>query len=155
MTDSNQAARSIKHATFTIERTYAATPARVFAALSTKEAKAKWFSGPPEWTRSKWELDFRVGGREVSAGGPPGGVEHIFVAQYLDIVENSRIIYAYDMFEGEKKLSVSLATFELAPAGKGTRLTLTEHGAFLDGHEDPALREHGTRWLLDKLGETL
>ena len=128
MTDSNQTARSVKHATFTIERTYGATPARVFAALSTKEAKGKWFGGPPEWTRSKWELDFRVGGREVSA---------------------------YDMFEGEKKLSVSLATFELAPAGKGTRLTLTEHGAFLDGHEDPAQREHGTRWLLEKLGETL
>ena len=77
------------------------------------------------------------------------------MAQYLDIVENARIIYAYDMFEAEKKLSVSLATFELAPAGKGTRLTLTEHGAFLDGHEDPAQREHGTRWLLEKLGETL
>jgi uncharacterized protein YndB with AHSA1/START domain len=155
MTSSNETPRSVKHATFTIERTYGAAPARVFAALSTKEAKAKWFGGPPEWTRSKWELDFRVGGREVNAGGPPGGPEHIFVAQYLDIVENARIIYAYDMFEGEKKLSVSLATFELAPAGKGTRLTLTEHGAFLDGHEDPALREHGTRWLLDKLGQTL
>ena len=155
MTDWNQTARSVKHATFTIQRTYAAAPARVFAALSTKEAKGKWFSGPAEWTRRKWELDFRVGGREVSAGGPPGGPEHIFVAQYLDIVENARIIYAYDMFEGEKKLSVSLATFELAPAGKGTRLTLTEHGAFLDGHEDPAQREHGTRWLLEKLGETL
>jgi uncharacterized protein YndB with AHSA1/START domain len=155
MTGSNQTTHSVKHATFTIERTYAAAPARVFTALSTKEAKGKWFSGPAEWTRSKWELDFRVGGREVSAAGPPGGPEHIFVAQYLDIVENARIIYAYDMFEGEKKLSVSLATFELAPAGKGTRLTLTEHGAFLDGHEDPAQREHGTRWLLDKLGETL
>ena len=43
----------------------------------------------------------------------------------------------------------------VAPAGKGTRLTLTEHGAFLDGHEDPALREQGTRWLLEKLGEAL
>jgi uncharacterized protein YndB with AHSA1/START domain len=159
MTASKQTTHSVKHATFTIERTYAATPARVFAALSTKEAKAKWFNGPPEWTRSKWELDFRVGGREVSAGGPAGGPEHIFVAQYLDIVENARIIYAYDMFEGEKKLSVSLATFELAPvgtpAGEGTRLSLTEQGAFLDGHEDPAQREHGTRWLLEKLGETL
>src|SRR5579872_4024281 len=139
MTESNQIIRSVKHATFTIERTYAAAPARVFAALSTKEAKGKWFSGPSEWTRGKWDLDFRVGGREVSAGGPPGGPEHIFVAHYLEIVENARIIYAYDMFVGETKLSVSLATFELAPVGTGTRLKLTEHGAFLDGHEDPAL----------------
>ncbi|WP_255662547.1 hypothetical protein [Myxococcus sp. RHSTA-1-4] len=36
--------RSATHATFTIERTYAASPARVFAAWSRLEAKARWFS---------------------------------------------------------------------------------------------------------------
>jgi uncharacterized protein YndB with AHSA1/START domain len=49
------------------------------------------------------------------------------------------------------KLSVSLATFELEPEGEGTTLTLTEHGVYLDGHEDPALREEGTRMLFDQL----
>ena len=40
-------------------------------------------------------------------------------------------------------------------AGTGTRLLLTEQGAFLDGHDTPAQREHGTRGLLEKLDATL
>ena len=155
MTDSNQTTHSVKHATFTIERTYAAAPARVFTALSTKDAKGKWFSGPAEWTRSKWELDFRVGGREVSAAGPPGGPEHIFVAQYLDIVENARITWSYNMYADGQKLSSSLTVVELTAVPDGTKLTFTETGAFFDGHEKPAQREQGSGWILDALGAAL
>lgn len=35
-------ARSVTHDKFTIERTYPATPARVFAAFASAEAKASW-----------------------------------------------------------------------------------------------------------------
>ena len=35
--------RSAHHATFVIERIYDASPARVFAAWSEPEAKARWF----------------------------------------------------------------------------------------------------------------
>ena len=38
----------------------------------------------------------------------------------------------------DTRISVSLATVELKPAGKGTRLIFTEQGAFLDGYDDPA-----------------
>lgn len=34
-------------------------------------------------------------------------------------------------------------------------MTFTEQGAFLDGYDDPAGREEGTRELLDKLGASL
>ena len=37
----------------------------------------------------------------------------------------------------------------------GTKLTLTEHGAFLDGLDSVASREGGTASLLDKLGQQL
>ena len=57
---------------------------------------------------------------------------------------NERIIYGYDMHLDDKRISVSLATVEFKPAGKGTRLTFTEQGAFLDGFDDPRLRERGT-----------
>jgi uncharacterized protein YndB with AHSA1/START domain len=43
--------RSVTHATFVIERTYPATPARVLAAFASPAAKAGWFSGSPEWAR--------------------------------------------------------------------------------------------------------
>ncbi len=35
-----------------------------------------------------------------------------------------------------------LAVFELKAVGQGTQLTLTEHGAFLDGYDDAGSREH-------------
>jgi uncharacterized protein YndB with AHSA1/START domain len=102
-----------------------------------------------------YELDFRVGGREVSRGGPKGGPIHHYEAIYQDIVPNQRIIYSYDMFVGEARLSISLATVELLAQGSGTRLIFTEQGAYLDGHDNPAERERGTRDLLDALGAAL
>ena len=47
------------------------------------------------------------------------------------------------------------ATVDLKPAGKGTNLTFTEQGAFLDGFDDAAGRERGTVELLDALGAEL
>jgi uncharacterized protein YndB with AHSA1/START domain len=147
--------RDVTHTTFTIERTYDATPARVFEAFSNPKAKARWFRGPDEWTRGKVEMDFRVGGRETNAGGQKGGPVHTFNAIYQAIVPNERIIYSYDMHMDAKRISVSLTTIEFKPAGKGTRLVFTEQGAFLDGYDDPAGRERGTRDLLDALGASL
>jgi uncharacterized protein YndB with AHSA1/START domain len=100
-------------------------------------------------------MDFRVGGRETSRGGPKGGPVHAFDALYYDIVPNERIVFAYDMHLDDLRISVSLATIELKPEGNGTRLILTEQGAYLDGHDKPAMRQSGTEELLDQLGAEL
>jgi hypothetical protein len=55
----------------------------------------------------------------------------------------------------DRKISVSLATLELKPAGTDTRLVMTEQGAFLDGYDDAGSRERGTNFLLDALGQSL
>jgi uncharacterized protein YndB with AHSA1/START domain len=127
----------------------------VFSAWSSVEAKARWFAGPDEWQGEPLELDFRVGGRERSVGGPPGGPVYTCNAIYWDIVEPERIVYTYEMLENERRMSVTLATVELAGDGDGTRLVLTEHGAFLDEFVEPALREQGWGALLDALGRAL
>ena len=44
--DRSMTKRSVTHDTFVLERSYPASPARVFFALSDKQAKAKWFGGP-------------------------------------------------------------------------------------------------------------
>jgi uncharacterized protein YndB with AHSA1/START domain len=147
--------RSVTHATFAIERVYDASPAQVFAAWATPEAKRRWFGGPDAWERGGYELDFRVGGRERASGGPAGGPVHTYNAIYQDIVPEERIIVAYDMHLDDKRISVSLLTIELRPERKRTRLLLTEQGAFLDGFDDPGLRERGTIELLDALGAEL
>ncbi|HEX5619459.1 MAG TPA: SRPBCC family protein [Solirubrobacteraceae bacterium] len=141
--------RSVTHATFTVERSYPAPPAEVFAAWADPSAKAQWFGG------GDFELDFRVGGRELNRGGPDGGPVFTYDARYYDIVDNERIVYAYEMHMDDTRISVSLATIELTPNGDGTTLVLTESGAFLDGHDTPQQREGGTGSLLDALGTVL
>jgi uncharacterized protein YndB with AHSA1/START domain len=143
--------RSVTHATFTIERSLAASPARVFAAFASLEAKQKWFAGPEEWSTPRWDMDFRPGGREVRSAGPKDGPMHSFEAVYWDIVPDQRIIYSFDLHLDELRISASLATIELRPEGKGTRLVFTEQAAFLDGYDDAGSRERGTGLLLDAL----
>ena len=147
--------RSVTHATFVVERIYDASPARVFAAWSDPAAKSRWFAGPDEAGTAEWEMDFRVGGREISRGGPPGGPTYAFEGRYQDIVPNERIVYTYDMHLDAARISVSVATVELKPDGARTRLLFTEQGAFLDGLDTPAQREEGMGSLLDALGDEL
>jgi uncharacterized protein YndB with AHSA1/START domain len=145
--------RSVTHATFVVERTYAATPPRVFAAWADPAAKARWFGSPDE-PGAEFELDFRVGGREVSRGRVEGST-YTFEGLYQDIVPDERIVYSYDMHLDDMRISVSLATVELKPQGEGTQLVFTEQGAYLDGLDTPDRREQGTGSLLDALGEEL
>jgi uncharacterized protein YndB with AHSA1/START domain len=142
--------RSVTHATFVIERNYDASPARVFTAWADPAAKRRWFG-----VSNEHELDFRVGGREINRGGPPGGPVYTFDARYNDIVPDQRIVYTYDMHMDEMRISVSLTTVEFKSAGTGTRLIFTEQGTFLDGGDKPQYREQGTGDLLDALGAEL
>lgn len=144
--------RSTEHATFVVEHTYDAAPARVFAAWASAEAKDRWFGGPSEGEPATHELDFRVGGREIYTGG---GSPYVFEARYQDIVPDQRITYTYTMDRDKTRISVSLATIEFKPAGKGTHLKVTEQGVFLDGEDKPDLRAHGTKFLLESLDESL
>jgi uncharacterized protein YndB with AHSA1/START domain len=145
-------ARSVQHATFVIERVYPASPARVFAAFAEPAAKARWFAGPPDKCKElEREMDFSVGGRERLKARWDSGVVSYFDCRYQDIVPNERIVYAYNMHLDDRRISVSLATVELKPAGNGTKLLFTEQAAFLDGYDDSGSRERGTGSLLDRL----
>lgn len=144
------------HATFSIERRLAATPARVFRAFADAEAKARWFQGPKgTWMQEIREMDFRIGGTERVRGALPAGGSTDFRAVYHDIVPDRRIVYVYDMYHNEKKLSVSLATIQLHPDGTGTRMVLTEQGVFFDEPQGNASREQGTKQLMDALARSL
>lgn len=142
---------SVEHATFTIERTYPAAPGAVFRAWADPALKKRWFA---DAETIEHELDFRIGGTETSRGEFSGGAFE-YDARYYDIVEDERIVYAYEMHMDGRRISVSLASVQLAPEAGGTRLELTEHGAFLDGRDDVSTREGGTGSLLDALGELL
>jgi uncharacterized protein YndB with AHSA1/START domain len=152
---SSSSPRSVVHATFCIERTYPASAAQVFKALTDPAAKAKWFAGGNGYTLLAREMDVRPGGREHVQGRWESGVVSTFDAVYHDVVADERIVYAYEMHLDDRKISVSLATFEIKPAGAETRLVMTEQGAFLDGIDDAGSRERGSNFLLDALGNSL
>jgi uncharacterized protein YndB with AHSA1/START domain len=141
---------------FTIERRYRQRPDQTFRAFAAAELRQRWFRVPESWSDTEWSLDFRVGGGEVNAGRDDDGNHHLFQSHFHDIVDNERIVFAYDMRLDGRLTSVSLTTVELLPdSGGGTHLVFTEHGAFLDGVEDPAERERGTGLLLDGLDALL
>lgn len=142
--------RTATHATFVIERDLRHPPAKVFAAYADLEKKSQWFGGPPEW-EGKHTMDFRVGGKEVSMGGPPGGTVHKMSGHYWDIVENERIVMAYEMHLDATRISVSLGTTEIKPNGGGSKLIYTEQGVYLDGYDDAGQREEGTLQLIAQL----
>lgn len=150
------AEHSAQHATFTIEREFAANPAMVFAAWATVEAKSRWFGAPPgTWKPIEREFEFRVGGRERLKGTWNNGTVSDFDARYQDIVPDQRIVYSYDMHLNGNRISVSLSTVELQSSGKGTHMKYTEQAVYLDGYDDAGSRERGTRVLLDNLAASL
>ncbi|MCB0873292.1 MAG: SRPBCC domain-containing protein [Thermoleophilia bacterium] len=141
--------RSVQHNTFTLERTYAAPLASVFAAWSERDTKAKWFAEDDD----RYSLDFRIGGTETVHGGDEVGL--VARSEYHDIVTDERIVYTTALFAGDALATVSLTTVQFTSAGDQTHLILTEQGTFLDERELPAWREQGTGDWLDALGRQL
>jgi uncharacterized protein YndB with AHSA1/START domain len=129
----------------------------VFAAFASAEAKDAWGDtgglDPVEGEAGTQEFDFRTGGRERFAHNWQGTV-YRYDALYYDIVPDQRIVYSYEMYADDVRISVSVATIELAESGEGTALTWTEQGAYLDGIDGPeaaTAREGGTSDMLDGL----
>lgn len=147
--------RSVTHASFTIDRVYDARPSQVFAAFADPASKRRWFAEGEGWEVESFDVDFRPGGIETSAFRFQGGPRITNDTVYQDIVENERIIFAYTMVIGDNRISASLTTIEFAAEGKGTRLTYTEHGAFLDGYDNVEQREGGCGDLLEALAREL
>lgn len=144
--------RSVAHATFVIERTYDASPTRVFQAFADPAAHDRWFVKNDGWEIAEYTHDFRIGGRESGRFSPKRG-DSIYYNEtvYQDLVPNKRIVFAYTMAREDTRISASLATVELIPKNGKTLLIYTEQGAFLDGFDQPADREAGWRGLLESL----
>lgn len=147
--------RSVTHATLVIPRRYPATPERVFQAFADPAIKRRWFVEAEGWTIEEFSPDFTEGGGDRGRfrfrDGPLVSNDTV----YHEIVPGQRIVFSYAMALDGKRISVSLATIEIAADGAGTQLVYTEQAAFLDGGDQPADRETGWRELLDALAVEL
>jgi uncharacterized protein YndB with AHSA1/START domain len=150
----------VTHNTFVIERIYPATPAKVYSAFADPAKKRRWFVEGDEFEFESFEMDFRVGGKETSSfrSNPDSPIKGATIRNdtwYQDIVPDRRIVLAYTMSVADNRISASLATFELVPAGDGTKLIFTEQAAFFEHSDGPKIREEGWRDLLERLGKEL
>ena len=142
--------RSVTHGTFVIERNYPVAPEKVFAAFADSAKKRQWFVDDDASGVEDFGMDFRVGGTERKRFSNKYGV-FTNDTVYLDIVPNRRIVFAYTMSMGERRISSSHATVELVAGGKETNLIFTEQGAFFEGADGAKMREDGWRQLLNQL----
>jgi uncharacterized protein YndB with AHSA1/START domain len=142
--------RSILHSTFTLERIYPAPVSQVFRAWADPQIKARWFAGNP----TDYRLEFRPGGLERNRVVHEGK-NITWESLYREIVTDERIVYTSVLCEEGTVATVSLTTVQFVAHDAGTRLTLVEAGAYLDGREPPAWREQGTSDWLDALGRHL
>ena len=145
-----RAARSAEPGTIRLERTFKASPGRVFAAWAEPATRALW--DVPGRIIAEQTFDFRKGGREVKRFGPKDDPRFVAETTYIDIVPQERIVFAYGMTARDVPISVSLTTVELSRVPEGTRLLLTEQIVLLDGGDKLAHREEGLSSMLDKIG---
>jgi uncharacterized protein YndB with AHSA1/START domain len=148
------------HNTFVIERSFPKPPQRVFSAFADPAKKRRWFAEGEGHEIELFESDFRVGGAErlryrFKEGTPFPGASLVNTGVFQDIVPNQRIVSASTMELADKRISVSLVTFEFLKTDKGTDLIFTHQGTFFEGSGGPQIREAGWRKLFDNLASEL
>ncbi len=149
----------VVHGSFTIQRRYASTVAKVWNAFSDQEVKRRWFAEGEGFEVIEYGLDFRVGGREHARFNALNAPVELGVisneTRYFDIRELQRIVMAYSMSNDETPFSTSLVTITFEPDGDGTVLRFVESAAFFEAADGVRMREMGTRSLLEALAKEL
>lgn len=140
---------SMTHATIVVERTYEASPDRVFAAFADPAARSRWMVMSDDATVDYREADFRVGGQDRFHDAPPGESLFLVTTRYEDIVPDRRIVTVETVSRDDTRHSVSLITVELTAANLGT-----DAGTGADGYTgtlltltDQIVTPHGTDWV--------
>jgi len=100
-------------------------------------------------------IDFRVGGTEQAVSLADNGAVISYEGLFRDIVPGERIVVANRIDVDGQCISVSQFSAVFQALGNGTRLVVTEQGAYLDGHDSPDSRASGIRVQLDALAAEL
>ena len=141
------------HGSFTLNRSWAAPPSRVFQAWADPHLKRQWFAPPPgEWQEVRRTIEFRPGGLEIHEGKfNTSGMTTLYEGRFHLIEENQRLVFAYDLHLSGRFHSVTLASLGLQANGARTDLSYTEQVVYLDGTDGTAQRRHGTEFHFEAI----
>lgn len=147
------------HSTFVVERSYPHSTERVFSAFADPAKKRRWFAPDEQHSVEKFELDFRIGGKEhlVYRMGPDAPIAGVITncGTIHDLIMNQRFVASYTMALNDRTFSVAVLTIELLPTATGTNLICTHQGTYLEGADGPEMRKQGWTYLLDSLHKSL
>jgi uncharacterized protein YndB with AHSA1/START domain len=146
----------VVHATCVVERSFSKPPSVVFAALSEPDKVRRWMTGGSQSELFEFRCEFLEGGKQtlkykMGPETPIAGAVITNEGQFQHIVPGERIVTASTMKMGDRIFSASQVTFEVVPKENGTDLVITHQGAFFEGSDGPARREHGWNVLADNL----
>ena len=112
--------------TLVMERTFRATPQRVFEAWTDPAVLARWW-GPETYKTPEPEMDVRPGGawRTVMTG--PAGERHTVSGVYREIEPHHRLVmtWGWEQEDGTRGHE-TIVEVTLEPAPEGTKLRLVQ-----------------------------
>jgi len=106
-----------------LERTYAASPEKVFEAFTKAEALSRWFGPADDTTVVVHVLEPRVGGRYRVEMRHANGTHHIVGGVYETVTPPTRLVYTW-AWETMPEHGTSRVTIALEKSGTGTKLVL-------------------------------
>jgi uncharacterized protein YndB with AHSA1/START domain len=113
--------------TVKLHRVLTAPAARIYKAFLDPEAMAKWLP-PHGFTGKVHSMDARVGGSyRMSFTNFSTGSSHSFGGEYLELVENERIVHT-DKFDDANLPGEMRVVIALKPVMVGTELSIEQSG---------------------------
>jgi len=116
-----------------IERTVDVPPSLVWQAWTTPHHLKEWFC-PKPWSVSECQIDLRPGGLFHVVQVGPKDESHDIVGCYLEVVENTRLVWTLALLPGFRPAAKPFLDFTakilMAPQGTGTHYTtIAMHGS--------------------------
>jgi uncharacterized protein YndB with AHSA1/START domain len=138
--------------TLNLERTYAASPERVFDAWTSEEVLRRWFHGQRTWDTPEARVDLRVGGElRVVMRNPETGDEYGGGGRYTEIDRPRRLVFTWLWDRNDIRTLIQL---DFTPTGDGgTHVAFTHTGLW----DEEAVRDHRSGWTtcFDNLADAL
>jgi uncharacterized protein YndB with AHSA1/START domain len=134
---------SIEYLNYEFERSYPVPPSTVFSRWLQPEVRSIWEARGEGWTHEILQADARPGGRDEIGYARPGTSGFITRVDYLDIVTDARIVYAFSLLVAGRTIACSLSSIVLGVGGRGTLLRMHEAISLFDGAKVAELETQG------------